>query len=169
MQILGSEGPTVSEPGKREPRLWEGRRTGTGTASRWSVRSGLLIQWPTEAAEPTKDWLATLSRRALLVGVVRLAKARWRVEQSPEQLKGELGLDHFEGRSWLKWHHHVTMTMVAYVASPSASTSAAASLIGKDTGPTIPQARAELQYLLTTWGGILVRGRPVPGPIHNRS
>jgi len=45
---------------------------------------------------------------------VRWAKARWRIEQDYEQLKGELGLDHFEGRRWLGWHHHVTMTTMAY-------------------------------------------------------
>jgi len=74
----------------------------------------LLIEWPADAAEPTKYWLAALPRRTSLVQVVRMAKARWRVEQDYEQLKDELGLDHFEGRSWQGWHHHVTMTMVAY-------------------------------------------------------
>ncbi len=74
----------------------------------------LLIEWPADAAEPTKYWLATIPRRTSLVQLVRLAKARWRVEQDYQQLKDELGLDHFEGRSWLGWHHHVTMTMVAY-------------------------------------------------------
>jgi SRSO17 transposase len=74
----------------------------------------LLIEWPADAAEPTKYWLATIPRRTSLVQLVRFAKARWRVEQDYQQLKDELGLDHFEGRSWQGWHHHVTMTMVAY-------------------------------------------------------
>jgi len=74
----------------------------------------LLIEWPVEAAQPTKYWLVTGPRRLSLVQLVRWAKARWRVEQDYAQLKNELGLDHFEGRRWLGWHHHVTMTTMAY-------------------------------------------------------
>jgi len=74
----------------------------------------LLLEWPVEAAQPTKYWLVTGPRRLSLVQLVRWAKARWRVEQDYAQLKDELGLDHFEGRRWLGWHHHVTMTTMAY-------------------------------------------------------
>ena len=42
------------------------------------------------------------------------AKIRWWIEQNYQQLKDELGLDHFEGRSWAGWHHHVTLTMMAF-------------------------------------------------------
>ena len=45
---------------------------------------------------------------------VRLAKGRWRIEQDYLQLKDELGLDHFEGRSYLGWNHHVTLVSMAY-------------------------------------------------------
>lgn len=45
---------------------------------------------------------------------VRLWKSRWPVEQGYQQLKEELGLAHFEGRSWRGFHHHVAMTMLAY-------------------------------------------------------
>jgi SRSO17 transposase len=41
-------------------------------------------------------------------------KARWVCEQSHQQLKEELGLDHFEGRSWIGLHRHALMTMIAY-------------------------------------------------------
>jgi SRSO17 transposase len=41
-------------------------------------------------------------------------KARWVCEQAHQQLKKELGLDHFEGRSWTGLHRHALMTMVAY-------------------------------------------------------
>lgn len=74
----------------------------------------LLIEWPAGAAAPTKYWLATGPRRLSLVQLVRWAKARWRVEHDYEHLKDELGLDHFEGRRWLGWHHHVTMATMAY-------------------------------------------------------
>ncbi len=41
-------------------------------------------------------------------------KARWICEQAHQQLKEELGLDHFEGRSWTGLHRHASMTMIAY-------------------------------------------------------
>ena len=41
-------------------------------------------------------------------------KARWVCEQAHQQLKEELGLDHFEGRSWSGLHRHALMTMIAY-------------------------------------------------------
>jgi SRSO17 transposase len=46
--------------------------------------------------------------------LVRLVKNRWPVEQGYQQLKEELGLDHFEGRSWPGFHHHVCMTILAF-------------------------------------------------------
>jgi SRSO17 transposase len=45
---------------------------------------------------------------------VRLWKSRWPVEQGYQQMKEELGLDHFEGRSWRGFHHHVTLVMLAF-------------------------------------------------------
>jgi SRSO17 transposase len=45
---------------------------------------------------------------------VRLWKSRWPVEQGYQQMKEELGLDHFEGRSWRGFHHHATLVMLAY-------------------------------------------------------
>jgi SRSO17 transposase len=49
-----------------------------------------------------------------MVELVRLGKRRWRVEQDYRELKGALGLDHFEGRSLGGWHHHVTPVSVAH-------------------------------------------------------
>jgi SRSO17 transposase len=39
---------------------------------------------------------------------------RWKVEQGYQQLKEELGLDHFEGRSWIGLHHHITLCFMAF-------------------------------------------------------
>ena len=46
--------------------------------------------------------------------LVRLAKLRWRMEHDYRELKDGLGLDHFEGRSFGGWHHHVTLVSVAH-------------------------------------------------------
>jgi SRSO17 transposase len=79
------------------------------------VREWLLIEWPVEAPAPTDYWLAWLGQQAVgLRRLVRLAKSRWRIEQDYRELKGELGLDHFEGRHWLGWHHHVTLVSMAF-------------------------------------------------------
>ena len=77
-------------------------------------RQWLLIEWPRGEAEPTKYWFSNLPRQAGLARLVALAKVRWRIEQSYQQLKEELGLDHYEGRGFLGWQHHVTMSMLAY-------------------------------------------------------
>ncbi len=57
----------------------------------------------------TKAYVAWGLDKQPLVELLRIQRARWPIEQSYQQMKEELGLDHFEGRSWLGWHHHVTM------------------------------------------------------------
>jgi len=79
------------------------------------VAEWLLVEWPMQSTEPTKYWLAQLGAQP--VGrrrLVRIAKARWRVELDCRELKEELGLDHYEGRQWLGWHHHVCLVSMAY-------------------------------------------------------
>jgi hypothetical protein len=79
------------------------------------VMEWLLVEWPQDEPEPTKYWLAQLGTQPLgLRRLVRIAKARWRIEQDYRELKEELGLDHYEGRQWLGWHHHVCLVTVAY-------------------------------------------------------
>jgi SRSO17 transposase len=73
----------------------------------------LLAEWPPGQPEPTDYWLSTLPSDIRLRDLVRLAKIRWRIEHDYRELKDGLGLDHFEGRSWLGWHRHVTLTAVA--------------------------------------------------------
>jgi len=46
--------------------------------------------------------------------LVRLLKLRWRVERDYQEMKGEVGLDHFEGRTWRGFHHHVTLCAAAH-------------------------------------------------------
>ena len=74
----------------------------------------VLIEWPVESAAPTKYWFSNLGEDLSLRRLVQLAKLRWRVEQNYQQLKKELGLDHYEGRGWQGWHHHVTLVCLAY-------------------------------------------------------
>lgn len=74
----------------------------------------LLMEWPTAEAEPTKYWLSTVPEEVDLAELVSLAKIRWRIERDFQELKDELGLDHYEGRGWRGFHHHGVLCMAAY-------------------------------------------------------
>ena len=74
----------------------------------------LLIEWPAGQNEPTKYFLSTLPVDTPLPSLVRIVKLRWRIERDYEELKDELGLDHYEGRGWRGFHHHSTLCIAAY-------------------------------------------------------
>jgi hypothetical protein len=78
-----------------------------------------------------------------------LARLRWKIELDYKQLKGELGLDHYEGRSWLGWYHHTALVTAAHAFltlerlrpfSPTA-------------GLTLPAAIRLLQPIFRCWTG----------------
>lgn len=79
-----------------------------------SAEQWLLLEWPTSEPQPTKYYLSSLPADTSLRTLVRLAKLRWRVERDYQELKQELGLDHFEGRTWRGFHHHATLCAVAH-------------------------------------------------------
>jgi SRSO17 transposase len=74
----------------------------------------LLMEWPEGERAPTKFYLTTLPRRWSKKQIVRHVKERWRTERAYEEMKGELGLDHFEGRSFVGWHHHISVVLCCY-------------------------------------------------------
>jgi SRSO17 transposase len=74
----------------------------------------LICEWPSKEKEPTKYWLSNLPADTPLKQLVRLAKMRFRIEQDYRELKDALGLDHFEGRTYRGWNHHVTLVSVAH-------------------------------------------------------
>jgi SRSO17 transposase len=74
----------------------------------------LLVEWPEDAEHPTKYFFSNLPTTTSLKRLVATAKSRWWIEHSYRELKDELGLDHFEGRSWRGWHHHVVLVLLAY-------------------------------------------------------
>jgi len=74
----------------------------------------LLIEWPFGEIQPTKFMLTTLRHAMSKKQLVRHIKERWRTERMYEDMKGELGLDHFEGRSFRGWHHHVSVVICCY-------------------------------------------------------
>ena len=74
----------------------------------------LLIQWNGEDDEPSNYWLSTLPPTEAVERLVYLAKLRWRVERDYQDMKGQLGLDHFEGRTWSGFHHHCALVAAAH-------------------------------------------------------
>jgi len=74
----------------------------------------LLVEWPENAEHPAKFFFSNLPAATSLKRLVTTAKSRWWIEHSYRELKDELGLDHFEGRSWRGWHHHVVLVLLAY-------------------------------------------------------
>ena len=66
------------------------------------------------ASGERKYYASNLAADTSLKALAAAIKARWICEQAHQQLKEELGLDHFEGRSWTGLHRHALMTMIAY-------------------------------------------------------
>lgn len=74
----------------------------------------LIAQWPEGDSEPSDYWISNMPADTEPERLARLARMRWKVELDYKQLKGELGLDHYEGRSWLGWHHHTALVSAAH-------------------------------------------------------
>jgi SRSO17 transposase len=74
----------------------------------------LVSEWPRGETAPTKLYLSSLPGTTSLRTLVRFGKLRWRIERDYQELKGELGLDHFEGRTWTGFHHHVALCAAAH-------------------------------------------------------
>jgi len=72
----------------------------------------LVGEW--RSNDERKYYLSNLPAEATLKQLAAAIKARWVCEQAHQQMKEELGLDHFEGRSWQGLHRHALMTMIAY-------------------------------------------------------
>jgi SRSO17 transposase len=73
----------------------------------------LVIEWG-DSHRPDGYTLSTLSHDISRKQLIRSLKERWRTERAYQDLEGELGLDHFEGRSFTGWHHHVTVVLACY-------------------------------------------------------
>mgnify|MGYP001549923528 CR=1 FL=1 len=74
----------------------------------------LLIEWPEGDAEPLKYFMSTAPAQASIEQLVFVTKMRWRIERDYQELKQEFGLGHYEGRGWVGFHHHATLSIAAY-------------------------------------------------------
>lgn len=145
------------------PRAWHVVTWRNGTNRPWKARFAALRvtpaqRWPHRRRAPevwllcerdlgatprTKHYFVALPPTASLKAVVQLTHQRWAIEQQYQELKDELGLDHFEGRSFHGWQRHVVLTALAYTWLQDIRRRAAARL------PTLPVARAVITEILT--------------------
>ena len=93
---------------RQDQRKW---REGTQVPPR---EEWLIAEWPDGKDEPTDYWISNLPADTEPERLTRLARMRWKMELDYKQLKGELGLDHYEGRSWLGWYHHTALVSAAH-------------------------------------------------------
>jgi hypothetical protein len=75
----------------------------------------LVVDWPQDAPEPYHCYLAHFHRAPSKARCLRLSRSRWHVEQYFQRSKDDLGLDHYEGRSWQGFHHHLVLAALAYL------------------------------------------------------
>ena len=115
----------------------------------WRQHRDLHTQWllcerPSgRSAAPLKWYISNLPPTTQLRTLVRAAHQRWAIEQQYQQLKEELGLDHFEGRSYPGWQRHVVLTALAYTWLQHERRR------GLPRAPTLPVVRAVIQEILT--------------------
>ena len=74
----------------------------------------LLCEWSFRKQKPTAFYLSNLPPKTTRKQLVYLAKLRWRIERDYQEMKSELGLDHFEGRTWRGFHHHCACVAAAH-------------------------------------------------------
>ncbi len=107
---LGTKGPLVAEFAARRVRPAEGEQLRNG---QHAPGDEVWLVGEHRASGERKYYLSNLPADATLEELAALIKARWACEQAHQQLKEELGLDHFEGRSWTGLHRHALMAMLA--------------------------------------------------------
>ena len=113
------------------------------------------------ASGEQKYYLASLPADAKLKTLAATIKARWVCEQAHQQLKEELGLDHFEGRSWQGLHCHALMTMIAYAFLQHRRLAAAIGEKRVTRGPPQPTLPAIRKALVIAFA----RAPPIDVPI----
>ena len=102
----GSKGPLVAEFAFRRV---VAVRDGLPGPTVW-----LVFRRSLDAEPELKAYLSNAPQQTPETEFVRVAGMRWPIETAIEECKGGLGMDHYEVRSWLGWHHHMTMCLLAH-------------------------------------------------------
>jgi SRSO17 transposase len=95
--------------------VWAGKPGRDNSAVDGRTPVWLLIEWRDGEVEPANYFFCSLPADQMTrKKLVRIVMQRWRTERAYEDLKGELGLDHYEGRRFPGWHHHVSVVLACY-------------------------------------------------------
>jgi SRSO17 transposase len=126
--------------GSKGPRWYDWLRLEASAPQQGGWKRWVLIR--RSIADPTEvtAYLAYAPTATLLAALVRVAGMRWAVEESIQTAKGEVGLDHYEVRSWTGWYRHMTLAMwaQAFLAVVRAETGTDVAL--KKGGQGLPRA-----------------------------
>lgn len=124
----------------------------------------LMMEWPQGETRPTKFVLTSMPKRMSKKRIVRVVKERWKTERVYQEMKGELGLDHDEGRSFPGWHHHGSVAICCYAFIVAERARAFPPSAGRQSAhrPVACPAGAPLRRLVRH---DTPQHRPVPGPL----
>jgi SRSO17 transposase len=108
---VGTKGPLSAHFAARRVRVAEGPQSEIGHRL---PGDELWLVGERRSSGERRYYLANHPAETLLQILAATIKARWVCEQAHQQMKEELGLDHFEGRSWVGLHHHTMMVLIAF-------------------------------------------------------
>ena len=95
--------------------MWpSGQSTTSQLGGQWP-QTWLVVDWPEGQAAPYHLYLASFKSRPSAPRCLRLSRGRFASEQCFQRAKTDLGLDHYEGRSWRGFHHYLALAAVAYL------------------------------------------------------
>jgi SRSO17 transposase len=102
--------------GAQGPRLYEWAYLPVRPALRDGWRHAILVRRHPERTDELAFYLVYAPSATPLDEVVRAAGARWSIDDLFKLAKGQVGLDHYEVRSWRGWYRHVTLALLALAA-----------------------------------------------------
>jgi SRSO17 transposase len=112
----------------------------------------LLVEWRDQEPEPANYFFISIPDPISTNKLVRVVMQRWRIERTYQDLKGELGLDHYEGRRFPGWHHHISVVLCCY-----------SFIISERSRRFPPSARGSLAHAPHD----LASGAPLPGQLRH--
>ena len=103
-----------AEEGSKGPRLYDWLRLPLNPPLQEDFQRWLLVRRSIEDPEELSAYTVFCAQNTTLKALAKVAGSRWRVEIAFEEAKGEVGLAHYEVRSWDGWYRHITLSLFAH-------------------------------------------------------